>query len=144
MKRIALVVTAALVAATPALASAAPGKGAGRTLTHDYQGFVGVAVNSGLATALTGCPANDACWDFPTVKGEKTVTLSAKDATGRKVPFQVYLDDDYEGTLQVFCGAGSLKLSPKRAAAVSIRMTASAECDGLPSEGTLTAVVAKS
>ena len=140
MKRIAVLTAAALLAATPVLAEAAPAKASKRTLTKTYQGFVGAGTPA-ASTALTACPANDACWEFPTVKGEKTVALSAKDDSGRPVAFQVYVDDDYEGTVQTFCGTGSVVVSPKRATPVSVRMSLSEACQGVPTQGALTAVI---
>ena len=140
MKRIAVLAAAALMVATPVLAQAAPAKASKRTITKTYEGFVGASV-AGVSTSFTACPANDACWDFSTVKGEKTVALSVKDASGSPVAFQAYTDEDYEGTVQVFCGSGSVTVSPKRATPISVRMSLSESCQGVPSEGTITAVL---
>lgn len=141
MKRIALLAALAVVAATPAFASAAPAKASKRTITKQYQGFVGASA-AGASTALTACPANDACWDFETQKGEKTVVLTSKDASGAPAAFQAYVDDDYEGSVQSFCGTGTLTVSPKKAALISIRVAPLAGCQGVPTEGVLTAVLA--
>lgn len=141
MKRTALLAAAALVAVTPALASAAP-KGP-RTLSYDYQGFQAVhssAVGSG--SLEDPCAAVDSCWDFTTVKGEKTIKLTIADGTGA-AGFQVWTDDDYTGTVTTFCGTGEIKVSPKTAAAISVRPSASPDCQAVPTSGTLTAVITK-
>lgn len=140
MKRTALLVTAALVAVTPAVASAAPAKGSTRTLTATYQGFAGLST-AAVNTALTACPANQACFDFTTKKGEKTVTITAVDQTGTPVPLQIYTDDDYNGTVQAVCGTGTVTVSPKAATPVNVRVVADPTCGGVATQGTLTAVI---
>lgn len=140
MKRTALLAAAALVAATPALASAAPAKASKRTVTSTYQGFLAFTVVDGASGALN-CQGSGPCWDFETKKGEKTVVISAKDATGAPVPLQVFTNDDYEGTVQNFCGTGTLTVSPKAPSVVSVRTAVSGVCQGVATQGTLTAVI---
>lgn len=137
MKRSLLLVTAAAVALTPLAASAAPAKAKPRTITFDYTGFTG-AGTSGLSTNWDGpCVAADACWDFDTNKGEKTIELKGSDPS---VGLAVWIDDDYEGTVTMLCGSGKVTVSPKAGHVVSVRPNVT-DCGGIPTSGTLTAVI---
>jgi hypothetical protein len=142
VKRTALLATLALVAVSPAMAHAAPKSGP-RTLTSPYSGPVGVSVTSGLGGALNCTGPLAGCWDFTTVKGEKTVTISAKDSTGTPIGLQIFTDDDYANNVQFFCGTGKITVSPKAATAVGVRIAVDAGCAAIPTSGTLTAVIAK-
>lgn len=140
MKRTALLATLAIVAVSPAIASAAPA--GARTVTYAYSGAYGVStpVVSGALKCQSGMTA---CWDFATVKGEKTVTISAKDSTGTPIGLQIFTGDDYAGTVQTVCGTGTVTVSPKAANTVSVRPAYAATCPALPTNGTLTAVITK-
>ena len=139
MKRTALLATLALAAVSPAVAQAAPA--ASRTLTYAYTGAVGASTPA--ASGALKCQSGmNACWDFTTVKGEKTVKISAKDSTGTQIGLQVYTGGDYAGTIQTFCGAGELAVPPKATTVVSVRPALGA-CPGLPTSGTLTAVITR-
>jgi hypothetical protein len=140
VKRTALLATVALVAVTPAVAHAAP-KAKQRTITSPYSGPVGVSVTAGLGGALNCTGPLAGCWDFTTVKGEKTVTISAKDSTGTPVGLQIFTDDDYANNVQFFCGTGSITVSPKAATSVGVRIAVDPSCAGIPTSGTLTAVI---
>ena len=141
MKRTVLLITAAAVALTPLAATAAPAKAKPRTITYDYSGFqAGGATAAGSFSSENGCTALPACWDFDTKKGEKTIEIKAADASGSAVGFQVFYDDDYAGNVVLFCGEGKITVSPKAGHTVSVR-TSAHDCGGLPTEGTLTAVI---
>lgn len=142
MKRTALLTSLALVALTPAVAGAAASP-ASRTLTYSYQGFQAAHADGVGSTSLENpCAAIDSCWDFSTIKGEKTVKVTMVDSSGQAAGFQVFVDGDYPG-VQAFCGTGSITVSPKSSASVSVRPTASSACAALPTSGTLTAVITK-
>ena len=141
MKRTALLAVLAVVAVSPAVAHAAPAKGK-RTLTYAYSGAVGVSTPA-VSGALKCQSGMNACWDFSTVKGEKTVTITAKDSTGTPIGLQVYTGDDYAGTVETICGTGVLSVSPKAVTTVSVRPALSASCAALPTNGTLTAVITR-
>ena len=139
MKRTALVAALALVAVSPALAHAAP-KASKRTITFDYSNPVGLT--SPAANVALNCNGPiGGCWDFTTHKGEKTVTVSAKDSTGTPVGLQIFTDDDYAGNVQTFCGTGTITVSPKTATQVGVRAAFDPTCAGLPTSGTFTAVI---
>ena len=140
MKRTALVATLALVAVTPAMAHAAP-KASKRTITSPYSGPVGVSVTAGLGGALNCTGPLAGCWDFTTLKGEKTVTITAKDSTGTPIGLQIFTDDDYANNVQFFCGTGTITVSPKAATAVGVRIAVDPNCAAVPTSGTLTAVI---
>jgi hypothetical protein len=137
MQRTLLVLTTAAVALSPLAASAAPVKTTKRTVTFDYTGFTAVGTSGASLNYDGPCAAVDACWDFSTNKGEKTLEIKGSDAS---VGFQVWVDDDYEGTVASFCGAGKVTVSAKAAHAVSVRPLLS-DCGGVPTSGTLTAVI---
>lgn len=142
MKRCVLLVTAAAVALTPLAASAAP-KATKRTLTYDYSGFSNVgspAVLFNSSSVLPICEAADACWDFSTTKGEKTIEITASSPT---TGFHVFYDGAFggdNGTVVAFCGKGKITVSPKTAHEISVRTTLD-ECGGGAGSGTLTAVI---
>lgn len=139
MKRSVLLVTAAAVALTPLAASAAPAKP--RTLTFDYAGPATLGHSAGLglnASAVPGfCDAVASCWEFSTVKGEKTVEIAADDPS---VGITVWFDGTYADTSKLYCGTAKLTVSPKTTHAISVRPTVS-DCGGVPSGGTLTATI---
>lgn len=139
MKRSLLVLTAAAVALTPLAATAAPAKTTKRTISYDYSGFSNVGTPAAMLNAsavLPTCTATDACWDFTTTKGEKTIEITASDGTG----FQVFTDGTYAGNVQAFCGKGKITVSPRAAHEVSVR-PALDECGGGLGSGKLTAVI---
>ena len=138
MKRTALVAALALVAVSPALAHAAP-KASKRTISFDYSNPVGLTTPA-ANVALNCTGPIGGCWDFATVKGEKTVVVTAKDSTGTPIGLQVFTDDDYN-SVQTFCGTGTVSVSPKRAAQVSVRAAFDPTCAALPTSGTFTAVI---
>jgi hypothetical protein len=142
VKRTALVATLALVAVSPAVAHAAP-KASKRTLTATYSSFGGASVPVGSLNLynLTCTQAGvGECWDFSTVKGEKTVVISATDNSGTPVGLQVFTDDDFQG-VETYCGTATITVSPKAATPVSVRPVLSDACAGVPTSGTLTAVI---
>jgi hypothetical protein len=138
VKRIALVAAAALVAAGPAIAHAAP-KASKRTVSYAYSNPVGFTTPAANVALKCNAPITG-CWDFNTVKGEKTVVVTAKDATGTPIGLQVFVDDDYDA-VQTFCGTGTVSVSPKRPAVVSVRAAFDPNCAALPTNGTFTAVI---
>ena len=140
MKRTALAVTLALVAVSPAVAHAAP-KPAKRTLTATYSGFQGTS-NPAFSFNSNCSGGIGDCFDFSTVKGEKTVAISAKDDNGMSVGLQVWTDDDFNG-VQTYCGSATITVSPKAATPVSVRPVLTDSCAGVPTSGTLTAVITK-
>jgi hypothetical protein len=140
MKRSVLLLTAVAVVVTPLGASAAP-TATKRVLTYDYSGFqAGGASMVGSFSSENGCQAMAACWDFDTTKGEKTIELTAEDSTGAPIGIQVFYDDAYADNVVLFCGAGKITVSPKRAHTISVR-TSAQDCDGVATSGTLTATV---
>ncbi|MDX6198008.1 MAG: hypothetical protein QOJ79_1159 [Actinomycetota bacterium] len=140
MKRTALLATVALVAVSPAVAHAGA-KASTRTLTYAYQGFQAANADGvGSTSAENPCAVIDACWDFTTVKGEKTVKVTMVDGSGQAAGFQIFADDDYNSVV-TFCGSGVLTVSPKTAASISVRPTISSTCTAVPTSGTLTAVI---
>lgn len=138
MKRTVLLVTAAAVALSPLAASAAPTKATKRTLTFEYSGF-----NSGGHSAIgsfnlaAACAAIDSCWDFETVKGEKTIEVKADNPS---VGIQIWTDGAYADSVEIFCGKGKMTVSPKAAHKVHVR-TSLHDCGAVPTSGTLTALV---
>ncbi|MBK5307637.1 MAG: hypothetical protein JJD92_13180 [Frankiaceae bacterium] len=139
MKRTALIATLALVAVSPAVAHAKPAKASKRTLTFSYSNPVGIT--SPAANGALNCQGPmAACWDFTTVKGEKTVAVSAKDSTGTPIGLQVFTDDTYD-SVQTFCGSGTITVSAKSATPVSVRAAFDPSCQALPTSGTFTAVI---
>ncbi|MDP3714371.1 MAG: hypothetical protein Q8R60_18015 [Mycobacteriales bacterium] len=143
MKRSLALLAAVAVVATPLAASAAPKppKKTTRTVTFDYTAFTAGTVSVAASFSLNNCDLPGQCFDFDTVKGEKTVKLSAVDATGLPVAMQVFTNDDYAGNVVTYCGTGTLKVSAKSANLVSVRMTLSDTCAGLPTEGTVTGTI---
>lgn len=140
MKRTAIVATLALVAVTPAMAHAAP-KASKRTITSTYSHPVALSVTTGLGVTLNCTGPMAGCWEFNTVKGEKTVTISATDSTGTPTGLQIFTDDDYANNVQFFCGTGTITVSPKAATQVGVRIAVDPNCGGLSTSGTLTAVI---
>jgi hypothetical protein len=141
VKRTALLATLALVAVTPAIASAAPAKPTSRTITSDYTIAPGISAADGAGAAL-GCTGPiTGCWDFTTVKGEKTVTITADDETGTPVGLQVFTDDDYAGNVQFFCGTATITVSPKAGTQVGVRVAQDPSCSAVATTGTLKAVI---
>jgi hypothetical protein len=145
VKRSLALLAAVAVVATPLAASAAPApkapKKTTRTVTFDYTAFTAGSVSVAASFSLNNCDLPGQCFDFDTVKGEKTVKLSAVDGTGQPVAMQVFTNDDYAGNVVTFCGTGTLKVSAKSANLVSVRMTPSDTCAGLPTEGTVTGTI---
>lgn len=139
MKRTALLATLALVAVSPAVAHAG---GKTRTLSYTYSGAFGISTPA-VSGALNCQSGMNACWDFATVKGEKSVTITATDSSGTPVPLQVFTGDDYAGTVQTACGKATLDLSPKTANAISVRTAVDPTCGGIATNGTIKAVITK-
>lgn len=140
MKRSLLLLTAAAVALTPLAASAAPAKGGARTITYDYSGFSTVgtpAFSLNASGLLPVCDAVEACWDFATAKGEKTVEISASNPSAG---FQVWFDGTYADSVVSFCGKGKISVSPKSTHQIFVR-PALDTCGAGPGSGTLTAVI---
>ena len=138
MNRTALLATLALVAVSPAVAHAAPSKGS-RTITMDYTGALGASAQGAGFNSNCSFGVGD-CMEFSTVKGEKTITFKVADPAGA-VGIQVFTDEDFN-SVQLFCGTGTLTVSPKSATPVSVR-PALGECAGQPTKGTITAVITK-
>jgi hypothetical protein len=138
VKRTALVATLALVAVTPAVAHAAP-KASKRTLTATYSGFYGTS-NPAFSFNLNCTGGVGDCFDFTTVKGEKTVVISATDDSGTPVGLQVYSDEDFQN-VQTYCGTATITVSPKAPTPVSVRPVVTESCAGVPTNGTMTAVI---
>ncbi len=138
MKRTALIAAVALVAVGPAIAHAGP-KASKRTITSSYSNPVGLSTPA-ANTALNCNPPISGCWEFSTLKGEKTVVVTAADSTGTPIGLQIFVDDDYDA-VQTFCGTGTISVSPKRSAAVSIRPVFDPACAAVPTSGTFTAVI---
>ena len=139
MKRSLLVLTAAAVALSPLAASAAPAKAkvTKRTISYDYTGFTAIGNGSASLNYDGPCAAVDACWDFSTTKGEKTIEIKGSAAN---VGFQVFSDEDYAGTVMSFCGSGKFVVNAKTAHAISVRPFLS-DCGGVPTTGKLTATI---
>ena len=140
MKRTALVATLALVAVSPAVAHAAP-KAGKRTITATYSGFYGTS-NPAFSFNLNCTGGVGDCWTFSTVKGEKTVAISATDNSGTPVGLQVFTDGDFQ-SVQTYCGTATITVSPKTATSVDVRPVVTDACAGVPTNGTLTAVITK-
>ena len=138
MKRSLLVLTAAAVVLTPLAATAAPAKATKRTITYEYSGFnSGGHSAAGSFNLAAACAGVDACWDFDTVKGEKTIEIKA---SSPDVGLQVWSDAAYADTVQLFCGSGKFVVNAKTAHAISVR-TSMHDCGGVPTSGTLTATI---
>lgn len=140
MKRTVLLLTAAAVAITPLAASAAPPKPTKRTITFDYDGpsAIGTPAFSLNASGVAPiCDGYAGCWDFKTVKGEKTIEISTGDPS---LGFQVWYDGTYADSVVSFCGKGKVTVSAKSAHEVFVR-PALDDCGGLNTGGTLTAVI---
>ena len=139
MKRTALLVTAALVAVTPLAANAAPAKATKRTITATYAGALGASTPAASFNSNCSGGVGD-CMEFSTVKGEKTVTITAVDGSGTPVGLQVFTDEDFQ-TVATYCGKATIAVSPKSATAVSVRPALASDCKALPTQGTITAVI---
>ena len=140
MKRTVLLLTAAAVAVTPIAASAATPKPTKRTITYDYNSFGAIgtpAFSLNVSGVAPICEGADACWDFSTVKGEKTLEISTGDPG---MGFQVWYDGSYADSVVSFCGKGKVTVSPKTAHEVFVRPSLD-DCGGLNTSGTLTAVI---
>jgi hypothetical protein len=140
MKRSLLVLTAAAVALSPVAASAAPAKATKRTITFDYSGFSTIdspAVLVNFSGVLPVCAAANSCFDFDTVKGEKTIEVVA---SSPNVGIQIWFDNTYAGNVEAFCGKGKIAVSPRTAHTISVR-TSMGTCGGLPTSGKLTATI---
>mgnify|MGYP000079459878 CR=1 FL=1 len=143
MKRTVLLLTAAAVAITPLAASAAPPKPTKRTITFEYSGFSNIGSPAAMFNAsaiLPTCDVADACWDFKTAKGEKSIEITASDPT---TGFHVFYDGAFggdDGNVVAFCGKGKITVSPKTAHEISVR-TSLDECGGAGTSGTLTATI---
>ena len=140
MKRSLLVLTAAAVALSPLAASAAPAKATKRTISFDYSGFStldspAVLVNTSGLTPI--CSVANSCFDFETVKGEKTVEVVASSAN---IGIQIWFDGTYAGNVEAFCGKGKIAVSPRTAHTISVR-TSMGTCGGVPTSGKLTATI---
>lgn len=145
MKRTLTLLASAALAVTPALggldAGAAPKpKKTTRTVTFDYTLFSAATVSVAASTSLNNCGLPGQCFEIDTVKGEKTLALSASDASGQAVGFQVFVDDVYDSVV-TFCGSGTVKVSPKSGHLVSVRAAVSDLCAGVPTEGTFSATI---
>jgi hypothetical protein len=138
VKRTALIAAVALVAVSPTLAHAGT-KASKRTITSAYSNPVGASTPAANVALNCNAPITG-CWDFNTVKGEKTVVVTAKDSTGTPIGLQVFTDDDYN-SVQTFCGTGTITVSPKHPAAVSVRAAFDPSCAAVPTSGTFTAVI---
>ena len=140
MKRTAVLATLALVAVSPAVANAGT-KGGARTLTATYSGAYGASTPA--ASFNTNCTGGVGdCWQFSTVKGEKSVTITAKDSTGTPTGLQVFTDADFQ-SVQTFCGTAKISVSPKVATTVDVRPALATDCQSVPTNGVLTAVITK-
>lgn len=140
MKRSLLLLTAAAVAVTPVAASAAAPKTTKRVITYDYAGPSAVGtplLSMNVSGVAPVCSVYEACWDFKTVKGEKTIEIVNSDPT---VGFQVWYDGTYADSVVSYCGKGKLTVSPKKGHEVYVR-PALDTCGGLPTGGTLTATI---
>ncbi|MDQ4097931.1 MAG: hypothetical protein M3144_08710 [Actinomycetota bacterium] len=138
MKRSLLVLTAAAVALSPLAATAAPAKTTKRTITYEYNGFSsGGHSGVGSFNVAAACAGVRSCWNFETVKGEKTIEIKGSAAN---VGIQVWSDGAYADTVELFCGAGKFVVSPKLKHAISVR-TSLHDCGGVPTSGTLTATI---
>ena len=139
MKRVLAVMSIAALAASPTVAEAAkkpvPTQ---RTVTWNYQGVFGAYTSAVGGGGI--CTANKAaCFDLPTIKGEKSVKFAAVDKTGRNIAVQWALDGDYQNTT-VSCGAGEIPVS--KGTLVSFYMVAGADCPGgVATQGTVTITV---
>lgn len=138
MKRTLVLLTAAALAASPAVADAAkkprPTK---RVVTFDYTGVFGVY--SSAAGGGGVCEANpDACFVLSTLPYEKKVSFTATDATGQEVPVQWDLDGDYDNNT-VSCSKGEIPV--RKGTTVEFFFVAGTDCAGLPTSGTLTMTV---
>ena len=140
MKRSLLLLTAAAVAITPVAASAAAPKPTKRVITFDYDGPSAMgtpAFSLNVSGVAPVCSAYEACWDFKTVKGEKTIEIVNSDPS---VGFQVWYDGTYADSVTSYCGKGKVTVSPKSAHEVFVR-PALDTCGGMPTGGTLTATI---
>jgi hypothetical protein len=138
VKRTALIATLAIVAVTPAMAHAGP-KASKRTLTATYQGFQGTSNPAFSFNSNCSGGVGD-CFDFSTVKGEKTVVITATDNSGMPVGMQVFTDEDFQG-VETYCGTATITVSPKTPTPVSVRPVLTDACAGVPTQGTLKAVI---
>lgn len=137
MKRSVLLLTAAAVALSPLAATAAPAKAKPRTLTYEYSGFSGASASGAGFNYDGACAAADACWDFSTQKGEKTIEFTVSDASAG---IQVFYDDAYADNVVTLCGSGKVTVSQKTTHLISVRPALS-ECGSVPTSGTITAVL---
>lgn len=137
MNRSLIALTAVAVVLTPLAATAAPAKATKRTVTFDYAGFSSVDTPAVSFHSTAFCAAADSCMEFPTTKGEKTIEIKASSAT---TGIQIWADDTYADSVQTFCGAGKITVSPKTAHVISVRPSLGG-CGGVPTSGTLTAVI---
>lgn len=139
MKRTALLATLALMAISPAVAQAAGSST--RTVMASYTGFGGGS--SPVASFNVNCSGKVGdCFDFATMKGENKVVITATDNSGRPVGLQVFLGGDFQ-SVQTFCGTTTVDVSPKAANQVSVRQVVTPDCAGIPTSGTIKAVISK-
>ncbi len=135
MKRTLVLLTAAALAATPVVADAAkkpvPTK---RVVTWDYRGVFGAYAS--MAGGGGVCGANpSACFELPTTAKETTVTFSATDSTGQKIPVQWAFDGDYN-TNELACSTGDIPV--KKGTLLNFYLVATDACPGLPTQGKIT------
>ncbi|HVE73465.1 MAG TPA: hypothetical protein VNA30_00005, partial [Mycobacteriales bacterium] len=81
------------------------------------------------------------CFNFDTLKGEKSVTITAKDTTGTPTGMQVWVDGEYDPGVTHHCGTAAIKVSTKSAHAVSVRPAIAPACGGVATKGVMTAVI---
>lgn len=137
MKRALVLLVTAAVATAPLSAQAAKPKPTKRVVTFTYQGFVGTTTPAVSGTLNEpACGATGACYELQTLKHEKQVAFS----TGGPA-VQVYLDGDYEGTVQTYCGSGVVPVS--KGSLVSFRMAVDPTCSSapVPTQGTVTLTI---
>lgn len=133
LTRIAPLVALAALAAVAPVADAAP-----KTRVESYDYTLGTAAGPGtpLIILLPGfCAEVGACYDTVVKKDEVEVSFKATDATGQPVSMQVYLNDDYPGTGESYCGEGKRKV--KAGTAVRVAMAHDPTCGSSPTQGTV-------
>lgn len=141
-----LLATAAAVVLTPlAAATAAPAPD--RTLTFEYSGATGV--DDARVSASLGCAPPvivlnrrvASCARFDTLKGERTLVLTAADGTGAPGGFSVQVGD---APARVHCGQATVTL-PRTVTTVSLEPYAVRQpgCTGVVTRGTITATLSR-
>ena len=126
-----------MLALTPVASHAAPKKTT-RTVEFAFEGFCGVRVpNPGGSGTLRACVSGKSYWTVQALKSELYMSFSAKDDSGTPVGLSVF---PYNGS-DFACGSGKRQTNLGGAEFTFMVTLSPADCQGVPTRGTITAVL---